>query len=350
MAKGLFWRIVIAFWISVVLSIVIIKLFLPAPGETNAAFVWALSSRLLVFLLVSGAVMLLATRSVTRPVDWLRSAARNLAQGELSARAGGNTSALKPAREVDGLIRDFNHMAQRVEELVHSQRQLIADVSHELRSPLTRLSLAVDLLRQFPEDKDEHLARFENELGKLNQLIERLLTLSRLESSTIVLKEEFFDLSDLVSEVISDVQFEASARGCSATCTRSEQCPITGDQDLLRSALENVLRNAVQYADEGTTVYVELACHQGHATVTVTNTGSALPDHEMNQMFQPFFRGGEARSRRTDGHGLGLAIALRAVALHRGSIAAHNTGSRVAVTIELPLDRKAEAASLKEDS
>jgi two-component system sensor histidine kinase CpxA len=120
-------------------------------------------------------------------------------------------------------------MAERVEELVGSQRELIANVSHELRSPLARLRLAVDLLRQFPEDREEHFARFENELGKLNGLIERLLTLSRLESSTALLREDFFDLADLMAEVIADVQFEASAPGYSVATIRSEQCPIVGD-------------------------------------------------------------------------------------------------------------------------
>src|SRR5215469_1502998 len=113
MAKGIFWRLVIAFWISVVLSVIVIKLLLKEPGESNAAFVWALTMRLMVFLVVSGAVMLMATRSVTRPVDWLRSAARNLAAGHLSTRVG--ASQLRPAKEVDALIHDFNHMAQRVE-------------------------------------------------------------------------------------------------------------------------------------------------------------------------------------------------------------------------------------------
>lgn len=337
MPQALLWRIVIAFWISLALSIMFIKLFLREPGDTNAAFLWALASRLLVFLVISGAVMLLATRSVTRPVHWLRSAVRDLAAGELSARVAGKASPVKPAREVDALIADFNHMAQRVEDLIRSQRQLIADVSHELRSPLARLSLSVDLLRQFPEDREEHLARFENELGKLNGLIERLLTLSRLESSTILLKKDFFDLADLVSEVISDVQFEASARGCSVTCTRSEQSPIRGDQALLRSAIENILRNAIQYSDEGTTVYVELASTPRQALVTVKDTGPGLPENEISQMFRPFFRGAEARSRRSDGHGLGLAIASRALELHGGSISACNTGSGLAVTIDLPL-------------
>ena len=336
MTKGLFWRVVVAFWVSVVLSIIVIKLLLGTSGESNAAFAWALTSRLLVFLIISGVVMFLAIRSVTHPVQWLRSAVQKFASGELGARVHDKPTQLKPASEIEALIRDFNRMAERVEELVRSQRQLIADVSHELRSPLARLSLAVDLLRQFPEDREEHLARFENELGKLNQLIERLLTLSRLESSTVLLREDYFDLADLAAAVVSDVQFEASARGCSVATVRSEQCPIVGDQALLRSAIENILRNAVQYSDEGTTVSVAVGCDHADATFTVTDTGPGLSEKEISQIFQPFFRGGEARSRRSDGYGLGLAIASRAIGLHKGTIRAHNTGSGLAVSIRLP--------------
>jgi signal transduction histidine kinase len=347
MARGLFWRVVIAFWVSLVLSIVFIKLFLKEPSETNADFVWALTSRLLVFLVISGVVMLIATRSVTRPLQWLRSAIHNLAAGELSTRVALHASQTKPAREVNALIIDFNHMARRVEDLVRSQRQLIADVSHELRSPLARLSLSVDLLRQFPEDREEHLARFENELGKLNDLIERLLTLSRLESSTIVLKQDYFDLADLLSEVVSDAQLEASARGCAFSVTRSQQCPIKGDQTLLRSAVENILRNAVQYSEEGSTISVELVQEKEHIKIAVTDTGPGLPDNEIEQMFQPFFRGGDARSRRSDGHGLGLAIASKAVSQHGGTVRARNTGSGLTVTIQLPITESG-AVDLKE--
>jgi two-component system sensor histidine kinase CpxA len=343
MTKGLFWRVVVAFWVSVVLSIIVIKLLLETPGESNAAFVWALTSRLLIFLVISGVVMLFATRSVTHPVQWLRSAVQKIASGELGARVHDKPTQLKPVSEIEALIRDFNQMAERVEELVRSQRQLIADVSHELRSPLARLSLAVDLLRQFPEDREEHLARFENELGKLNQLIERLLTLSRLESSTVLLREDYFDLADLAAEVVSDVQFEASARGCSVATVRSEQCPIVGDQALLRSAIENILRNAVQYSDEGTTVSVTVGCDHADATLIVTDTGPGLGEKEISQIFQPFFRGGEARSRRSDGYGLGLAIASRAISLHKGTIRAHNTGRGLAVSIRLPFPGPSKA-------
>jgi len=143
-------------------------------------------------------------------------------------------------------------------------------------------------------------------------------------------------LADLAAEVVSDVQFEASARGCSIATVRSEQCPIVGDQALLRSAIENILRNAVQYSDEGTTVSVEVGCHHAEATFTVTDTGPGLGEKEISQIFQPFFRGGEARSRRSDGYGLGLAIASRAIGLHKGTIRAQNTGSGLAVSICLP--------------
>jgi two-component system sensor histidine kinase CpxA len=238
---------------------------------------------------------------------------------------------------MEGLIGDFNRMADRVEELVRSQRQLLADVSHELRSPLARLSLAVDLLREFPEDREEYLARFENELGKLNRLIERLLTLSRLESSTVLLREAPFDLADLAQDVISDVQFEASARECSIELPRSEKSPVRGDQVLIRSAIENILRNAVQYSEEGTAIRVEVACHPPDATITVTDTGPGVSASEMSQLFQPFFRGGEARSRRSDGYGLGLAITSRAISLHGGTIRAQNTGSGFEVRVRLPL-------------
>jgi two-component system sensor histidine kinase CpxA len=190
---------------------------------------------------------------------------------------------------------------------------------------------------EFPEDREEYLARFENEVGKLNQLIERLLTLSRLESSTVLLREDFFDLADLAEEVISDAQFEASARGCSIALLRSEQSPVTGDQVLIRSAVENILRNAVQYSEEGTAIRVEVGCNPPDATITVTDTGPGLSVSEMSQLFQPFFRGDEARSRRSDGYGLGLAITSRAISLHGGTIRAQNTGSGLAVGVRLPL-------------
>jgi len=338
--RNIFWKSVIGLGVSVVLSIIIMKLLLgdPADTESKAYFIWWLSSHLLVLLVVSGAVMLFVTRSITRPVHWLRSAAQKLASGELVARVERKSGQVRPTLEMEALIKDFNHMAERVEELVASQRELIANVSHELRSPLARLSLAVDLLRQFPEDRDEHLTRFENELGKLNGLIERLLTLSRLESSTALLKEDFFDLADLTAEVIADVQFEASRRGCSVATIRSEQCPIVGDQALLRSALENIMRNAVQYSDEGTTVAVELGRDPtDRATLTVTDKGPGLSEEELARIFQPFFRGGEARARRSNGHGLGLAIASKAIAIHGGSLSANSTGSGLALTIHLPM-------------
>jgi len=338
--RDVFSKSILGFVISVILSITLMKVLLGDPADTDSRvyFVWWLSSRVLLFLIVSAAVMLLVSRSVTRPVDWLRSATQKLASGELIARVEQKSDQVRPAIEIEALIKDFNNMAERVEELVRSQRELIANVSHELRSPLARLTLAADLLRQFPEDREEHLARMENELGTLNGLIERLLTLSRLESFTAPLKEDFFDLADLTAEVIADVQFEAAARGCSVASIRSEECPIVGDQALLRSALENIVRNAVQYSDEGTTVLVELYRDQtDSAAITVTDKGPGLSEEELSRIFQPFFRGVEAQFRRSNGHGLGLAIASKAIKMHGGSLTAQSTDSGLAMTIHLPL-------------
>lgn len=343
MVKKLIWRVVVGLWLSLIISVILMKVLLPPPGETNVAFVWAVVSRLLILLVVSGVGMLVATRSVTHPILWLKTTLQRLESGDLSARVVANkASKVKPSPEMEELMNDFNRMAERVEELIRSQRQLLADVSHELRSPLARLSLAVDLLREFPDERDEYLARFENELGKLNQLIERLLTLSRLESSTVMLRENVFDLIVLVHEVVSDVQFEASVKECSITTNLSESARVGGDAVLIRSAIENILRNAVQYSDQGTTINLEAICTPPDATITVTNVGPRLSANEIGQLFQPFFRGGEARSRRADGYGLGLAIAQRAINLHGGTIKAQNTASGFAVDICLPLKPEAD--------
>lgn len=337
MKRGLFWRLMTAFWLSLILSTAFFKLVMPRVGDSNAEFVQALATMLLVFVVISGTVMWLATRSVVRPLDWLRSGVQKFAAGELATRVNSQSTPASGSGEVAALIQDFNQMAEQVEVLVRAQRELLANVSHELRSPLARLALSVDMLRQFPEDREDHLARFENEIDKLNELIERLLTLSRIESSALPVNKDFFDLADLSAEIISDVQFEASGRGCSVAVVRSEQCPILGDRALLRTAIENVLRNAIQYSDEGTTVSVELSCRQKGSTITVTDFGPGLQEHELHGIFRPFIRGAAASSCRPEGHGLGLAIASKAVELHGGSIRARNTGSGLAVSIQLPL-------------
>ena len=331
-AGRLLWRLVAAFWISIVFSVLFIKFLTPEPTDAN--FVWSLLARIGVVAVVSGTAFLLATRSIARPLEWLRSAAKNLGEGKLSTRVAARRD--KAPHEVESLVSEFNAMAGRVEELVSSQRQLIADVSHELRSPLARLTLAVELLRRSPEDSQDCLDRCDQEITRLNLLIERLLTLSRLESSVVVLKQESFDLADLVSEVIDDVQFEASAKGCSVRCVRSEDCPVRGDFGLLRSAVENVMRNAVKYSPEGSSVVVSLICKGPECEVTVEDNGPGLSEKDLREMFRPFYRGDAAR-RDTKGYGLGLAIASRAVRLHNGTIVAANTPSGLAVCIHLPI-------------
>ena len=295
---------------------------------------WSLLARIGIVAVVSGSAFLLATRSIARPLEWLRSAAKSLGEGRLSTRVAARRDSAP--HEVESLVSEFNAMAERIEELVSSQRQLIADVSHELRSPLARLTLAVELLRRSPEDSQECLDRFDQEITRLNLLIERLLTLSRLESSVVVLKQESFDLADLVSDVIDDVQFEASAKGCSVRCVRSEECPVRGDFGLLQSAVENVMRNAVKYSPDGSSVSVSLICEGPKCRVTIEDNGPGLSEKDLREMFRPFYRGDAAR-RDPKGYGLGLAIAFRAVRLHNGTIIAANSPSGLTVSIRLPV-------------
>ena len=155
---------------------------------------------------------------------------------------------------------------------------------------------------------------------------EKLLMLSQLEASTLPLEKECFDLADLCVEVVTDVQVEAAARRTAITCVRMDECFVLGDYELLRSAAENVLRNAVQYSKQGSGIFVRVECSPDHSgLLSIENQGPAISDEDLARMSQPFYRGNRARLLRPDGHGLGLAIASRAVAVHRGSIIARNT-------------------------
>jgi signal transduction histidine kinase len=291
-------------------------------------------------ILISGAICYLLTRYLTRPILRLRSATRELAAGNLGARAGGDME--KRRDELGQLVRDFNQMADRIEILLESERQLIRDISHELRSPLARLNVALGLARQRAgADAAPQLDRIEREAERLNELIGRLLTLARLEGSAAPPEQAPISLSELVREVAEDAGFEAESRHCSVQVNAAEDCTTVGSPDLLRSAVENVVRNAVRYTAEGTQVQIDLACvgEDGNrwAAIRVRDHGPGLPESELNNVFRPFYRVANARERETGGTGLGLAITERAVRLHGGTIQASNApGGGLVVEMRLP--------------
>ncbi len=298
------------------------------------AFRWSLA------ILISGLICYLLTRYLTRPILRLRTASRQLAAGDLSARAGEQMERRRD--EIGDLVRDFNRMADRIESLVTSQRQLISDISHELRSPLARLNVALGLVRQRAgADAAAPLDRIEREAERLNELIGKLLSLARMEAASQPPEHAPVHLDDLLAEVAADAEFEAQERGCTVRLIapgRSKPCLVMGSDELLRSAVENVVRNAVRYTGPGTQVEITLECRNGTAEIAVRDHGSGVPDSELPNLFRPFYRLTGARERQTGGTGLGLAITDRAVRLHGGRVEAANApGGGLSVKIDLPL-------------
>jgi two-component system sensor histidine kinase CpxA len=280
-------------------------------------------------ILTSGLMCYLLARSMTRPVSRLRTAAQSLADGDLSARTGAPPNGRRD--ELTELMRDFDRMAERIEGLVESQSRLLKDVSHELRSPLARLSVALGLARQkSAPEVESSLNRIELEADRLNQLIQRLLTISRLESGTDGLRKTKLSLRELVEQVAHDAEYENPGRGCQVTAPASDDDGflIEADPDLLRSAIENVIRNATRYTAEGTKVEVRLerqpAANGEEIVVSVRDSGPGVPNEALQKIFEPFYRLDDARNRQTGGAGLGLSIADRAIRLHGGQLRASN--------------------------
>ena len=292
----------------------------------------------LVVLLVSSTICYLLTLRLTRPILRLRETSRDISEGNLHARVPGEVEGRRD--EFGDLARDFNAMAGRIEDLLSSQRQLISDVSHELRSPLTRMQLALDLMRKRGAD-DPALNRMEADVERLEHLIARLLTVARVEAGAAAAKWERIDLSGLLTDIAADAQLEAREKNCTVVFRAAETCIVTGDEYLLRSALENVVRNAVYYTSPGTEILMTLTPAAATAArmivLEVIDEGPGVPESELQNIFRPFYRVERARDQQSGGAGLGLAIASRVIQLHRGTIAAGNrpTGG-LAVTIQLP--------------
>jgi two-component system sensor histidine kinase CpxA len=302
---------------------------------------WTLGLVLLVVIPTGGIVCYGLARYLTNPVRQLRGATHKLANGELSVRVGRRLA--KRGDELGDLGRDFDLMAQQLEAQVAGQRRLLRDISHELRSPLARLNVALGLARrQSGSDATPSLDRIERESERLNEMIGQLLTISRLESGAQAIPAETVDLAVIVRGVAEDANFEARARGRRVRLTACEACKLAGVPALLRSAVENVVRNAIRYTAEDTEVEVALRPRmedgKAMAVVSVRDHGPGLPEAALGEIFRPFYRVGNARDRESGGAGLGLAITDRAVRAHKGSARAVNVADGgLLVEILLPL-------------
>ncbi len=296
-----------------------------------------------VALLVSGCICYLLTRYITRPILRLREASKRLAEGDLSSRAAAEMEGRRD--ELGELVCDFNAMAGRIEQLVSGQRQLICDISHELRSPLARLNVALDLARE-SKGGDFAFAHMEQDLESLDEMAGRLLTIARLDACAAPVQFSAVNLAELVSEIVRNARFESHKRPIQISLTIEKENWekenwVQGNHELLHSAIENVIRNAIRYTDAGTSVEVRMNSQDAGGArsvqVIVRDHGPGLPKAELANIFRPFYRVTESRDRQSGGAGLGLAIAERVVRLHHGTIRAENAAPHgLQVEISLP--------------
>ena len=289
---------------------------------------------------ISGTVCYVLARHIKSPLVELWAGAEAIAAGNLAARVSGNVR--DRSDEIGQLGRDFNRMAERLESLVDGHKRLLGDVSHELRSPLSRLLVALGLMRRAQStEMPELLDRVAWEASRLDNLIGQLLTLSRIESGSHAAAPSAIDLTALVHEVVSDADFEARAQSRRVAVTASDESTISGSEELLRSAIENVVRNGVRYAPENTAVDVSVRREPDRATIRVRDRGPGVPESMLSEIFLPFRRVHTGDGTPNQGSGLGLAIAQRAVAANGGTIGARNgTDEGLIVEIEFPLNER----------
>ena len=300
-------------------------------------------------LLASLAFSALLAWSLTKPIRHLRRAAAAIAEGRLDTRVAALIG--RRADELGELGRDFDQMAQQLQQLIASQRRLLHDVSHELRSPLARLQAAVGLARQNPERTGSMLERIERDAIRLDGLVGELLALARLEAGNALPPLESVDLVELVAAIVDDARFEARASGRDVAFTGGDAATATVRAELLHRAFENVIRNAVRYTREASVVEVRARVRgrpdagAGTFVLEVADRGPGVPDADLEAIFEPFYRARNGAPGH--GFGLGLAIARRAITAHGGRIAAANRdGGGLVVEIEVPLQAGRAAAAV----
>jgi len=298
--------------------------------------------RILVVLAVVGLVCYILSRYLTTPIIKLSLATRQLANGDWQARVGKSVGNRKD--ELSELARDFDNMAEKICLLISSQKRLISDVSHELRSPLARLNVALSLARKRAGEKAlSSLDRIELESERLNALISQILTLTELESSKS-LNLAPVNLTKLVKSIAEDASFEAQNKNSSVTY-KLDEISVLADKNLIYSAVDNILRNAICYTKEDSIVQVFLSCqtllNRDWAVIEVQDQGDGVPESDLIEIFRPFYRVEYARERDRGGSGLGLAIVAQTVKLHKGKIEAKNLiPNGLSVTIYLPINAK----------
>jgi len=301
---------------------------LPPPPRLGA---WDTFEYFLWLPLLIGALCYLLAVHLASPLRNLRRVVDRFGRGELGIRFH-----LTRRDEIGELARAFNRMADHITTLLSAERRLLQDVSHELRSPLARLGFAVELAKT-SNDREAALNRIRKEADRLGRLVDELLELTRAEGDPTARNMEEFDLGELIEDLVKDCTVEAEAQGCRLVARIDDKPVLFGENELIRRAIENVLRNAIRHAPAGSAVEVSLSSHDRQASITIRDHGLGVPPDALKEIFEPFYRVEKDRDRSSGGIGLGLAIARRAIELHHGRVTAQNANPGLAVQIELPL-------------
>ncbi len=286
------------------------------------------------YAMVLAAIALLCwvlASNIASPLGSLAQTVDRFGRGELSLRVHS-----KRRDEIGDLARSFDQMAERLQTLLTAERRLLQDISHELRSPLARLSFAAELTKT-AEDRNAAAARLRKEIDRLTSLVGALLEMTRLEGDPSSRNSEDVPLNTLLQQLTEDCRVEAEARGCRLILNATPSLKLQGDRELLRRAVENVLRNAIRYAPEGTPIETRLEAKGDEALITIRDYGPGVPLFLLPKIFTACFRVDVSTDNPTGGVGLGLAIAQRAVHLHHGRLRARNMQPGLLVSIELPL-------------
>lgn len=285
------------------------------------------------YLLVIGATGILCWAAavwVVSPIRHLTATVERFGRGDLSARWH-----TRRRDEIGYLARAFNETAERLQRLLTSERRLLADVSHELRSPLARLKFAVRLARSHP-DQDAALNRIERDVDRIATMVSELVEITRAEGDPEARKFEIIDLKQVVNDIVGEERIDAELRECRLQVSGRLERPLLGDPELLRRAIANVLRNAIRYSPSHAAVEVTLAETADTSLVEIRDHGPGVSDELLSQIFKPFFRVEDSRDTSSGGIGLGLSIAMRAVQVHQGTITAENAKPGLKVQIMLP--------------
>jgi signal transduction histidine kinase len=307
------------------------KYWFAAVGHLGRLQIWNFLPYYFLVIGVTAALVWMAAAGVILPIRRIAGSIARFGEGDLSIRV--RTS--RPD-EIGQLSRSFNQMAERLERLIVSERRLLGDISHELRSPLARLKFAVKLARTSP-DSNAALDRIERDVDRIASLVSDIVEITFVEGDPALRGAESVSLGAIVHEVVRDCSVEAEMRGCRIELSGEIAGDALGSRELVRRAIENVLRNAIRYSPSGAPIQVALSERDHTAAIVVRDQGPGVPEDTLTRIFDPFFRVEEARNATGGGSGLGLSIAKRAVQAHHGCITAENASPGLRVRLSIPL-------------